>query len=163
MCIQNHILKIERPSTPHSAVIWLILWDVRCTMHIDVHQAFVIDLEPKSFPIRVRCSILHPFCLVHVFTHVRGIGHVKRIKDWSQFCVLSSYRHTNFGTSSWHRLLYEFLGRRSPEVLLTPRAGAFLHCPLTSDPLGYFYNAPQWGGGYFEPPPLWSPKLLDRF
>ena len=35
---------------------------------------------------------------------------------------------------------------------------------LTRAPLGYFYNAPHWGGGgcYFEPPPLWSPKLLDR-
>ena len=25
--------------------------------------------------------------------------------------------------------------------------------PLTRAPLGYFYNAPHWGGGYFEPPP----------
>ena len=33
---------------------------------------------------------------------------------------------------------------------------------LTRAPLGYFYNAPHWGGGYFEPP-LWSPKLLGRF
>ena len=24
--------------------------------------------------------------------------------------------------------------------------------PLTRAPLGYFYNAPHWGGGYFEPP-----------
>ena len=24
---------------------------------------------------------------------------------------------------------------------------------LTRAPLGYFYNAPHWGGGYFEPPP----------
>ena len=23
---------------------------------------------------------------------------------------------------------------------------------LTRAPLGYFYNAPHWGGGYFEPP-----------
>ena len=34
---------------------------------------------------------------------------------------------------------------------------------LTRAPLGYCYNAPHGGGGYFEPPPLWSPKLLDRF
>ena len=28
---------------------------------------------------------------------------------------------------------------------------------LTRAPLGYFYNAPHWGGGgYFEPPPLIS-------
>ena len=32
---------------------------------------------------------------------------------------------------------------------------------LTRAPLGYFYNAPQWGGGYFEAPPsdlrnLWT-------
>ena len=25
---------------------------------------------------------------------------------------------------------------------------------LTRAPLGYFYNAPHWGGGYFGPPPL---------
>ena len=25
---------------------------------------------------------------------------------------------------------------------------------LNRAPLGYFYNAPHWGGGYFEPPPL---------
>ena len=24
---------------------------------------------------------------------------------------------------------------------------------ITRAPLGYFYNAPHWGGGYFEPPP----------
>ena len=35
---------------------------------------------------------------------------------------------------------------------------------LTRAPLGYFYNAPHWGGGAISsPPPLWSPKLLDRF
>ena len=33
---------------------------------------------------------------------------------------------------------------------------------LTRAPLGYFYNAPHWGGGLFRAP-LWSPKLLDRF
>ena len=27
---------------------------------------------------------------------------------------------------------------------------------ITPAPLGYFYNAPHWGGGYFEPPPLIS-------
>ena len=27
---------------------------------------------------------------------------------------------------------------------------------LSRAPLGYFYNAPHWGGGYFEPPPLIS-------
>ena len=27
------------------------------------------------------------------------------------------------------------------------------HIPLSRAPLGYFYNAPHWGGGYFEPPP----------
>ena len=26
-------------------------------------------------------------------------------------------------------------------------------CILTRAPLGYFYNASHWGGGYFEPPP----------
>ena len=36
--------------------------------------------------------------------------------------------------------------------------------PLTRAPLGYFYNAPHWGGGAISrPSPLWSPKLLGRF
>ena len=34
---------------------------------------------------------------------------------------------------------------------------------LNRAPLGYFYNAPHWGGGLFRAPPLWSPKLPDRF
>ena len=34
---------------------------------------------------------------------------------------------------------------------------------LTRAPLGYFYSAPHWGGGAISSPPLWSPKLLDRF
>ena len=33
---------------------------------------------------------------------------------------------------------------------------------LTRAPLGYFYNAPHWGGA-ISSTPLWSPKLLGRF
>ena len=31
---------------------------------------------------------------------------------------------------------------------------------LTRAPLGYFYNAPHWGGGLFRAPPYDLPKLL---
>ena len=53
--------------------------------------------------------------------------------------------------------------QRAELVWYAAALGAYISSALTRAPLGYFYNAPHWGGGYFEPPPLWSPKLLDRF
>ena len=42
----------------------------------------------------------------------------------------------------------ESLGKSASKFDLRSRSRSF----LTRAPLGYFYNAPHWGGGYFEPP-----------
>ena len=44
-------------------------------------------------------------------------------------------------------------GRGCGDSLLTRTIKNPWCSSLTRAPLGYFYNAPHWGGGYFEPPP----------
>ena len=48
-------------------------------------------------------------------------------------------------------------------VSLIALTSATIENALTHAPLGYFYNAPHWGGGGLFKTPLLTPKLLVRF
>ena len=64
--------------------------------------------------------------------------------------------HVAYPPSPTSQIYHMLKGERKHE-LRCPKifpVSAFSH--LTRAPLGYFYNAPHWGGGLFRAPPLIS-------
>ena len=96
-----------------------------------------------------------------------GRGHHKAPKSFfkSEFGPIPSQK--NSGLNPWSFQIWGY-ARLGPPVTGCPPpprwpSGSALVAhpdatdfPLTRALLGYFYNTPHWGGGYFDPPPLIS-------
>ena len=76
---------------------------------------------------------------------------------------LQSLTGGKFTYLQWYRMAFAFFKSASTlgknvggglyGVRPPPRMRDSLECKLTRAPLGYFYNAPHWGGGLFRAPP----------
>ena len=105
----------------------------------------------------VKCKAYRHLCTTECILHIPG----KRSRQSTCIILVFKIVVSNF-SSGWTlkhlQQSTECFVAIGTNVVLVPMSYS-----LTRAPLGYFYNAPHWGGGLFRAPPLLSPKLLDRF